>query len=89
MLFTDDQCRAIALEEFSRTPMHMKLKKQFSASGRWIKKFPQEHQINLRKPHLRRRQVPDHEAIAKSITELIDAMKQIDHRHIVNADETS
>jgi hypothetical protein len=67
----------------------MKLKKQFSASVRWIKNFRQVHQTCLRKPHLRRRQAPDHEAVAKFITELTDTMKQMDHRYIVNANETS
>jgi hypothetical protein len=67
----------------------MKLKKQFSASGRWIKNFRQEHQTCLRKPHSGRWQAPDQEAVAKFITELTDAMKQMDHRYIVNANETS
>jgi hypothetical protein len=77
------------LEEFSRAPMQMKFKKQFSVSGRLIKNWGQKYQICLRKPRLRRPLAPGQEAVAKFIPELPDAMKQMDHRHIGKADETS
>jgi hypothetical protein len=90
-LFTDEHCREIALEEVEKfnKSASPKSRIQFRASRNWVRKFREEHEVSLRTPHLRRRQKPDIKSIQVFSNELDQAMENMDHRHIVNADETN
>jgi hypothetical protein len=86
---SDSIFRKIALEEWETAPTEWKLHANFSASNKWIGKFRKDYEINLRTPHLRRRQIPDKFSIENYLNCLDNAKKSHLKPVIVNADETS
>jgi hypothetical protein len=90
LLFTDDQCKVIAVEEFDKADNDMKFQRNFTASRRWSAKFREDHDIGLRSPHLRRRTAPDPEEVLRFLLQVQEALAhRANHRYVINADETN
>jgi hypothetical protein len=90
LLFTDDQCKVIAIEEFDKADNDMKFQRNFTASRRWSGKFREDHDIGLRSPHLRRRTAPDPEEVQRFLLQVQNALAHSENlRFVINADETN
>jgi hypothetical protein len=90
LLFTDEQCQAIALEVVHSLPPQFQPKREFRASLHWVARFRANNMVSLRTPHLRRRADCNLASITHFVTKLREAMRSgRNKRFIVNADETN